>query len=60
MRCRVCNLGPMEGVTVYRENPPGEMPAVWACKEHRTVPVDPEDQRLIDVLEGLDPEDTTI
>lgn len=55
MKCHVCDKGPAPehgGVTVYRQNPEGELPAVWACAEHRSAPVDSETQRIVDVLEG--------
>ena len=51
MRCEVCGRGPMDGVTVYRVNPKGEA-GVWACKDHRLLPADPEVQELVDVLES--------
>ena len=51
MKCQTCNLGPEDGVTVYRQNEVGELPAVWACREHRTAPVPDDVQALVDVIE---------
>ncbi len=34
MECEVCHLGPDIGVTLYRQNPLGETPAIWRCAEH--------------------------
>lgn len=56
--CATCGRGPAPeygGVTVYRENEPGEMPPIWRCARHREVPTDPETQRLVDALEGKAP-----
>jgi hypothetical protein len=56
IKCCTCGRGPKDGVTVYRENLPGEMPAVWACRVHRTKPSDVQD--LVDAIEsGQHPED---
>lgn len=54
MKCLICGLGPAPehgGVTVYRQNAFGET-GVWACRAHRTAPVDAEEQRLVDILEA--------
>jgi hypothetical protein len=57
MRCEVCGLGPSEhGTTVYRQNPLGGR-GRWACEVHSTVEIDPETQRLVDVLEDPTEED---
>ncbi len=59
-RCRVCGLGPAPeagGLTVYRENEPGQSPAVWACRKHRTKSCDVQD--VVDALEsGPTPEES--
>ncbi len=52
--CDVCQRGPSPergGVAVYRQNPVGELPAVWRCREHRDAPVDPEVQDIVDAIE---------
>lgn len=49
MRCSVCGKGPMDGVTVYRVNAKGEK-GVWACRQHKLTPPDPEVERLDAIL----------
>ena len=51
MKCEVCGLGPVEGVTVYRQNVRGEV-GRWRCREHNDVAVEPEVERLVSVIEG--------
>lgn len=35
MKCEICNLGPSDGVTVFRQNPKGEK-GIWRCGDHTT------------------------
>lgn len=49
--CEVCKKGPDDDVTIFRQNEPGEMPAIWRCREHRYVKLDEETEKLIKVLE---------
>ena len=51
MKCEICDLGPEQGVTLYRQNPMGEK-GVWRCSEHNQAEVEAEVQRLVDVLES--------
>jgi len=56
MICEVCAKGPAQehgGVTVYRANDPGQVPAIWRCREHQTRPLECDVQRLIDALAGV-------
>lgn len=53
MRCKVCNKGPMDGVTVFRQNKKGE-PGVWACEEH-SKPIDPALYRDVAAVEAANP-----
>lgn len=48
--CHVCGRRVADGATLYRQNEKGVAP-IWACAVHRTKPVDPDVQRLIDVIE---------
>ncbi len=51
--CEVCARGPAPergGVAVYRQNAFG-VPGIWRCAEHRTAPVDPEVQEIVDAIE---------
>lgn len=53
--CEVCGRGPAPeegGVAVYRQNEPGQMPAVWRCVEHPNAPIEPEVQELMDAICG--------
>lgn len=49
MKCEICGMGPEKGVTVYRQNDLGEV-GRWRCVDHNQVIVDPETQRLVNVL----------
>jgi hypothetical protein len=52
--CEVCDLGPAPehgGVTVFRVNPVGVLPARWRCVVHLDTPIDPEVADLVTVLE---------
>ena len=52
MKCEICNLGPEEGVTIYRQNPLGEK-GIWRCQQHsRAAALDPETQNLVRVIEA--------
>ena len=51
MKCEVCGLGPVGGVTVYRQNALGEV-GRWRCREHNDVTVEPEVERLVSVIEA--------
>ena len=35
MKCEICGIGSMQGVTLYRRNPKGET-GIWRCAEHHT------------------------
>lgn len=51
MKCATCGRSPLtHGVTLNRQNPPGELPAVWACTVHDTTPADP---LLSEVVQAL-------
>ena len=50
MKCMVCGKGMPEGVSLYRQNPKGEI-GVWACEEHRREKVDPEVEGIVSVIE---------
>lgn len=52
VKCVDCGKGPSMGVTVYRDNPLGELPAVWRCAEHRQEPVDAGVQEIVNIIEG--------
>lgn len=38
MKCEICGMGPIDGVTVYRQNAKGQ-PGVWRCADHRQAAV---------------------
>ena len=41
MKCSKCGKeGPPKGVPLYRDNPVGEVPAVWHCRDCVIVPID--------------------
>ena len=53
--CLFCNKGPRDGVSLFRVNPKGVVPAVWACAKHMKNTdsvIDPEVKKLTDILEG--------
>lgn len=50
MECMVCGKGPADGVTVFRQNPKGEI-GIWACAKHSVADIDPEVQHIVNVLE---------
>lgn len=57
--CRICKLGPADGVSVYRLNPKGEK-GIWGCKEHSNP--DPITAEMVETLEaardmGIGPRD---
>jgi hypothetical protein len=57
--CEVCGMGPAPeqgGITVHRQNKPGEMPARWRCSGCNTKPIP--DHELLDVLERFATEDS--
>lgn len=49
--CEVCGASLMNGVTLYRQTPPGVMPTSWRCRAHNAQPLDDETQRLVDAIE---------
>jgi len=51
MKCVICQKGPEDGVALYRQNETG-VQGIWACAEHRTAPVDPEVQDIVDAIEA--------
>lgn len=50
MKCAICGAKLPE-TTLFRFNKPGEMPAIWRCREHMT---DKQKADLSDVLEIVD------
>lgn len=51
MKCWWCGKGPIEGVSVYRQNQKGQK-GVWACSVHNAVEL-PEDVKTItEAVEG--------
>lgn len=53
MKCLFCNLGPADGVSVFRVNAKGR-PGVWACAAdlHKTdARIDPETRVIVDHIE---------
>lgn len=52
-RCYVCDKGPMDGITVYRQNEKGR-PAICACEEHDRR-ADPELKLIVAEIESRDP-----
>lgn len=62
MKCCKCGRSPFtHGVTLHRQNPPGELPAVWVCAVCNTQPADPlldeVVQALHDAAAGVDATD---
>lgn len=55
MKCEICGLGPEEGVTVFRQNPLGEV-GVWRCREDNEVAVDPGVRDLVEVIKSEPPQ----
>lgn len=51
MRCAVCGKGPMDGITIYRLNRPGDMPPLWACRPHMAHAPDKDLEELVEILE---------
>ena len=49
MKCEVCGLGPEQGVTLYRQNPFGEV-GRWRCWADTKVTIEPEVKRLVDAI----------
>ena len=47
--CHVCGADCFE-TPLYRDNPIGEVPALWACEEHVTREVNPEEKELVDII----------
>lgn len=33
-KCFKCGQGIDDGIALYRQNPKGELPAIWACSVH--------------------------
>jgi len=57
MCCAVCNLGPAQGVNIFRMNAKGQ-PGLWACNDHKDhfdAVVDPEVQGVADALTVKEP-----
>lgn len=50
-RCEICGEGIADGISLYRQNKPGELPARWRCALHNEKPVDPTVQKIVDVIE---------
>lgn len=51
MRCEICGKGPEQGVTLIRQNEKG-VKGVWRCRECNFKPLDPDEERLLKILEG--------
>ena len=49
MKCEICGEGPSQGVTVYRQNPLGEV-GRWRCEDHNSADVDRGVQELVDTI----------
>jgi hypothetical protein len=57
MKCHICGLGPpQDPITLYRQNEKG-VPGVWACAEHNTREIPPDEAELIAILEERDDDD---
>lgn len=54
--CAVCGQGPKQGISIYRTNERGVVPATWACEKHNTVVLEPDFKRLVKDLEYVLPE----
>lgn len=53
MTCHVCKQGPPDGPSIFRVNEPGEMPSVWACREHLgATPVPPDVDEIVTLIES--------
>jgi hypothetical protein len=50
--CHVCGKGPADGVNLFRQNRKG-VEGEWACKDHSTVEIDPEIEKLAKVVSGV-------
>src|SRR5687767_5287963 len=58
-RCEICGRGPAPehgGVTVIRQNEKGQA-GIWRCMPHSDTTLDPETQRLVDVIEDRAPDE---
>lgn len=48
--CMICGKGPLDGTSLYRQNPKGEA-GIWACMAHSQQPAAPEVNKLVAVVE---------
>lgn len=56
MKCEICGKGPVEGVSVFRQNELGVV-GIWRCTECRktrvdNAPIDPEVQQITNIIGG--------
>lgn len=54
-KCETCQLGPADGVDLYRANAKGR-PAVWRCREHVSAAPDPELTRIVETVSNSPPD----
>lgn len=50
-RCHICKNGPEDGIAIFRQNPIGELPAIWACRVHNRKKVDPGIDAIVKIIE---------
>lgn len=51
VQCEVCGQGPINGVSVFRQNPKGEK-GRWRCEAHLEKQPDPGVRELVSILES--------
>lgn len=51
MKCFVCSKGMNEGVSLFRQNPKGEI-GIWACILHAKEEIDPVVLSIVKVIEN--------
>jgi hypothetical protein len=53
MKCHICGEGPPDGPSIFRVNQPGEMPSVWACRQHLgETPIADDVNEIVTLIEG--------
>jgi hypothetical protein len=60
MKCEICGKGIDSGITIYRKNKPGEMPAIWRCVEHLDFVIAPDLLSLVAIIEEADPKNKRV
>ena len=48
MKCEICGMGPLHGISVYRTGPTGQKTTQWRCEAHL-----PTEKRNEDVIETV-------